>query len=65
MILPNKKIKILSDNLSNMKVIKGRSLWYDAKVRFFKNKAAFTSLIILLLVLFFSFIGPFFCTMVK
>jgi len=60
MILPNKKIKILSDNLSNMKVIKGRSLWYDAKVRFFKNKAAFTSLIILLLVLFFSFIGPFF-----
>jgi len=62
MIIAKDKISKLSENLSKIDEIKGRSLWYDAKVRFFKNKAALTSLILLFLILSFSFIGPFFAS---
>ncbi len=62
MIIPKEKIMNLSKNLSQMNEIKGRSLWQDAKIRFFKNKAALFSLVTLLVVLLFSFIGPFFAT---
>ena len=48
----------MSKNLSTEE-IQGRSLWYDARMRFFKNKAAVTSLFLLLAILFFSFFGPF------
>ncbi len=37
--------------------IKGRSLWADARVRFFRNKAAVASLIVLLLVGLFAVFG--------
>ena len=60
MIVFNKKIKKLADDLSQINEVKGRSLWYDARVRFFKNKAAVTSLLTLVLVLLFIFFGPLF-----
>ena len=60
MIVFNKNIKKLADDLSEIDEIKGRSLWYDARVRFFKNKAAVTSLLTLVLVLLFTFFGPLF-----
>ena len=58
MIIFKKNIETLSKNLSSEE-IQGRSLWYDARMRFFKNKAAVTSLFLLLAILFFSFFGPF------
>ena len=58
MIIFKKNIETLSKNLSPEE-IQGRSLWYDARMRFFKNKAAVTSLFLLLAILFFSFFGPF------
>jgi oligopeptide transport system permease protein len=39
---------------------KGRSLWMDAGRRFVRNRAAFISLIVLLLVVAFTIVGPFF-----
>ena len=45
MIVLNKNIKKLADDLSEVDEIKGRSLWYDARVRFFKNKAAVTKIV--------------------
>ncbi len=59
MIIFKKNIETLSKNLSSNE-IQGGSLWYDARMRFFKNKAAVTSLFLLLAILFFSFFGPFF-----
>ena len=47
MIINKKNIEDLSKNFSESGGIKGRSLWYDARTRFLKNKAAVTSLIIL------------------
>ena len=58
MIIFKKNIETLSKNLS-AEEIQGRSLWYDARIRFFKNKAAVTSLFLLLAILFFSFFVPF------
>ena len=60
MIINKKNIEDLSKNLSESGEIKGRSLWYDARIRFFKNKAAVTSLIILSIILIFAFLGPLF-----
>ena len=59
MILFKKNIDQLSKNLSNYENIKGRSLWEDARIRFFKNKAAVTSLFFLSAILLFTFIGPY------
>ena len=41
-------------------LIKGRSLWQDAGVRFMRYKAAVVSVIVLVAVVLFTFIGPFF-----
>jgi oligopeptide transport system permease protein len=38
--------------------IKGRSLWRDAFSRFVKNRAALVSVIVLLLIVLFTFVGP-------
>ncbi|HVY52259.1 MAG TPA: ABC transporter permease subunit [Devosia sp.] len=40
--------------------MKGRSLWRDAAARFMRNKAALTSVIVLLLIVAFTFVGPLF-----
>ncbi len=60
MIVNIKNIEDLSNNLSELDEIKGRSLWFDARKRFFNNKAAVISLILLSMILIFSFIGPLF-----
>lgn len=41
-------------------LIKGRSLWQDAGVRFMRNKAAVVSVVVLVAVVLFTFIGPLF-----
>ncbi|MBT4646402.1 MAG: ABC transporter permease subunit [Pelagibacteraceae bacterium] len=60
MIILNKKFNEIEKNISKIQKVKGRSLWHDARVRFFKNKAAVVSLTTLFLVLLFSFLGPIF-----
>ena len=60
MIVNKKNIEDLSKNLSEFDEIQGRSLWYDARQRFFNNKAAVVSLILLSMILIFSFLGPLF-----
>ncbi|MEQ1901680.1 MAG: ABC transporter permease subunit [Devosia sp.] len=40
--------------------MKGRSLWLDAGQRFLKNKASVVCLVLLLIIVAFTFIGPFF-----
>ncbi len=45
------------ENSNHLTAVKGRSLWADARSRFFRNKAATISLIILGLLLLFSFFG--------
>lgn len=41
------------------KAVKGRSLWMDASYRFLRNKAAVASLFALVVIVLFTFIGPF------
>jgi len=60
MMVNKKYFEDLSKNLSELDEIKGRSLWFDARKRFFNNKAAVISLIALSMILIFSFIGPLF-----
>ena len=38
--------------------IKGRSLWQDAGARFIRNRAALVSVIVLALIVVFTFVGP-------
>lgn len=59
MIVANKdKIAEMAENMANLDHVKGRSLWADARRRFMHNKAAVVSLIILTLIVVFSFVGP-------
>lgn len=44
----------------NTTEVKGRSLWSDARRRFFQNKAAVAGLIALTIIVLISFIGPYF-----
>lgn len=44
----------------NTSEVKGRSLWSDARRRFFQNKAAVAGMIALTIIILISFIGPFF-----
>ncbi|MCJ8322409.1 MAG: ABC transporter permease subunit [Hyphomicrobiales bacterium] len=55
-----KKLADVADRLLDQQNIKGRSLWQDAYVRFRKNKAAVTSVVILTIMVLVSFIAPFF-----
>ena len=48
------------DATGELSQIKGRSLWQDARVRFFRNKAAVLGLIVLILVGLFALFGGFF-----
>ena len=61
MIVANKnKIVKLAKNLAAEEQTSGRSLWADARTRFMRNKAAIISLVILVLIVLFSFVGPYF-----
>ncbi|TQR33837.1 oligopeptide ABC transporter permease OppC [Campylobacter sp. MIT 99-7217] len=44
---------------NEQKTLKGRSLWQNAMRRFVRNKAAIASVILILIVLFFSFFGSY------
>ena len=58
MIVADKnKIISMAKNLSEDSATSGRSLWADARTRFMRNKAAITSLVILVLIVLFSFVG--------
>lgn len=60
MVLADRKVQDLADKLAAADDVKGRSLWQDAMRRFSQNRAAVASLIILIMVLVFSFVGPYF-----
>jgi len=61
MIVANKnKIVKLAENLATDEQTLGRSLWADARARFMRNKAAMISLVVLALIVLFSFVGPYF-----
>ncbi len=60
MIARTQNIETLAQNLASAETIKGRSLWQDAMRRFFRNKAAVTSLVLLSGIVLFSIIGPYF-----
>ena len=49
----------VADHMEDMQ-LEGRSLWQDAKRRFFRNKAAVASLVILFLILLFISFAPLF-----
>jgi oligopeptide transport system permease protein len=50
----------IAEKLAEAEQIKGRSLWQDAFSRFFRNKAAVGSVTILVLVVLFVALGPYF-----
>jgi len=61
MIVANKnKIVEMANNISENEPSTGRSLWNDARTRFIHNKAATVSLFVLIAIVAFSFIGPYF-----
>ncbi|MCK0141829.1 ABC transporter permease subunit [Aliiroseovarius sp. F20344] len=49
----------LDTNMESAEFLKGRSLWGDARARFFRNKAAVASLIILILISLFAIFGSY------
>jgi oligopeptide transport system permease protein len=54
------QIDRIAEKLVEAEQIKGRSLWQDAAARFVRNKAAVGAMIVLLMVLMFTVLGPFF-----
>lgn len=61
MLVDNKKMQESAQQVieqANDASLKGRSLWQDARRRFFRNKAAVTSLLILVLVVLFITFAP-------
>ncbi|MDD1781263.1 oligopeptide ABC transporter permease OppC [Enterovibrio sp. ZSDZ35] len=50
------------DNFSAKLEVEGRSLWQDARIRFMRNKAAMTSLFILVCITAWVIVGPMFAT---
>ena len=52
-------VEQVADRIEEMQ-LEGRSLWQDAKRRFFRNKAAVASLIIWHLLLYLSPVAPWF-----
>ncbi len=59
MILTKEKRQAI-EQLSEKMDVEGRSLWQDARRRFFKNKAALVSLIILTFICLLVILGPYF-----
>ncbi|MFM2477453.1 oligopeptide ABC transporter permease OppC [Celerinatantimonas sp. MCCC 1A17872] len=60
MLLSKKSSKAVSDNLADQLEVEGRSLWQDAFRRFRRNHAAMISLTILIFIILFVLIGPYF-----
>ena len=60
MVKDPERVEAIADNIADAKAVQGRSLWQDAMGRFFHNKAAVVSVMLLALILAFAIIGPFF-----
>ena len=60
MVRDPERVEAIADNIADAKAVQGRSLWQDAMGRFFHNKAAVVSVMLLALILAFAIIGPFF-----
>ncbi|MEE9388773.1 MAG: ABC transporter permease subunit [Paracoccaceae bacterium] len=60
MITQTEQIDRIAEKLVEAEQVKGRSLWQDAMARFFRNKAAVGSMTVIVLILLFTIIGPFF-----
>ncbi len=54
------QVERIAEKLAEAEEIKGRSLWQDAMARFLRNRAAVSSVIVLLLIVLFTIVGPFF-----
>ncbi len=54
----NKRAEGMAETLVEQTEIRGRSLWRDARVRFFRNKAAVGAMILLGCVVLFTIFGP-------
>ena len=59
MVLPDKATADGLVQAAHLAEVRGRSLWADARIRFFRNKAAVGALIVLTLVAIFAFFGGF------
>lgn len=53
----NPHVKNMDEIAEVLTEVKGRSLWADARVRFFRNKAAVSGLVLLILLLVFALFG--------
>ena len=51
-------VRASADALGQAEPVRGRSLWADARARFFRNRAAVTSLVLLAVIAVFALIGP-------
>ncbi len=60
MVFDTDRMTRISDDMVEAEAVKGRSLWQDAWGRFFRNKAAVVSLVVLSLIVLFTIIGPYF-----
>ncbi|MFV2003319.1 MAG: ABC transporter permease subunit, partial [Paracoccaceae bacterium] len=54
------QIDRIAEKLAEAEQIRGRSLWQDAYGRFIRNKAAVGSMTILMLIVLFTILGPYF-----
>lgn len=59
MVFPDKSVADDLTQAAQLADVKGRSLWVDARIRFFRNKAAVAALIVLILICLFAFFGGF------
>ncbi|CZF86265.1 oligopeptide ABC transporter permease OppC [Grimontia marina] len=62
MIIKREENNEAIENFSAKLEVEGRSLWQDARIRFMRNKAAMTSLFILMCITAWVLIGPMFAT---
>ncbi|MEZ8143159.1 peptide ABC transporter permease [Enterovibrio norvegicus FF-33] len=62
MLLKKEENNEALENFSAQLEVEGRSLWQDARIRFMRNKAAMTSLAILLCITLWVIVGPLFAT---
>ena len=60
MVYDTERAERIAEKLVEAEEIRGRSLWQDARNRFFRNKAAVGAMICLSLVVAFTLVGPFF-----
>ncbi len=58
-MFPNKATVEALEDAAHMAEVQGRSLWGDARERFFKNRAAVVSLVVLICIAAFGFLGEF------